>query len=426
MIISEIIYELFIILFDFAVMYMLLAINLKIVKKLNILLSVIIFSLSLVSSIYVAGNYGRASFTSYFPLLVLIPMYIVFYLVSKYRGAKLFFVFISTFIFSTPILRLPYLVGVFVDYSIKIMTIASLFTYIITLVIVNKYIAPLFHYALENLHNNWRLLCFLPITYTLLSYLTDGDNHTLAAWHEYSYFRILFLAVIYSAYMVILVFFKQIREQLLWKNEQAILTLQMDSMREHLNELKNSQTMASIYRHDLRHHLQYVNTCILQSNFVESSNYIMSICSEIEASSVVLYCENDGINMILSSYVTKAKSAETDITIDASIPSTIHITTTDLCVVLANGIENAIFACKKTNGSEMKKIHLSCHIKNNKILIQITNPYDGEIEFREGLPIAHKDGHGTGIKSIVNIVKKYKGIYSFVASDNIFTLSVII
>lgn len=51
--------------------------------------------------------------------------------------------------------------------------------------------------------------------------------------------------------------------------------------------------------------------------------------------------------MILSFYVTKAKSAEIDMSINAVIPISIHVATNDLCVVLANGIENAILACKK-------------------------------------------------------------------------------
>jgi|GEM_PF-1773671 len=424
--ISEIIYVFLMIMYDFAIMYMLLDVKLKSVKKLKLIFSLTIFALALISSVFVVWEYGRATFTAYYPLIVQVPIYIVYYLVSKYRGTKLFFVFLSTFIFSTPVLWLPFIVGTFVNYSIQIMTLTSFITYLIMLVIVKKYIAPLFHYALGNLQKSWLLLSSLPVLYTILSYLSDGYNYTIQGWQETSYFRILILAIIYSAYMVILVLFKQIREQFRWKNEHDILALQMVSMKEHLSELKDTQTMSTIYRHELKHHLQYVNSCILQSNYEESSKYIMSICSEIEKSSVEPYCENDGVNMILSSYVTKAKGMETDITVDAVIPSSIHVSTTDLCVILANGIDNAIYACEKISDRIKKKVTLSCHIKNDKVFIQIINPYDGDIEFREDLPISHKDGHGMGIMSIVNIAKKYQGIYSFVANDKMFILSVII
>jgi two-component system sensor histidine kinase AgrC len=129
--------------------------------------------------------------------------------------------------------------------------------------------------------------------------------------------------------------------------------------------------------------------------------------------------------MLLSSYVTKAKSVETDLTVDAVIPTSIHVATTDLCIVLAIGLENAIIACKKTIDREKKKIVLSCHIKNDKVCIQIINPYSGSIEFREDIPISNNDEYGMGNISIVNITKKYQGLYSFVASDSLFTLSVI-
>ena len=424
--ISEIIYAILIILFDFAVMYMLLDINLRNVKKLKVIFAMILFALCIIINTFVAGKYGRTTFTSYYPMLVQFPIYIVYYLVSKYKRTKLFFVFTSTLIFSTPVLWSPFIVGSFFNYSTEIMTIASWVTYILMLVIVKKYIAPLFHYALENLQKSWLLLSSLPILYTILSYLSDGYNHTLAAWKETSYFRILLLSIIYSAYMVIFVLFKQIRELLLWKNEQAVLSLKMEAMKEHLSELVNSQTMESIYKQDLTLHLQYINNCISQSNYEEASKYIMSVCSEIEKSSIVLYCDNDEVNMLLSSYVTKAKSTEIDIIIDAVIPTLTHVASTDLCVVIANGIENAIFACNKISDKEKKKINLSCRIKHDKIFIQIINPYDGDIEFRDDIPIANTSEYGMGTMSIVNISKKYQGIYSFVARDKTFILSVII
>lgn len=247
---AEIIYALLILMLDFTIMYILLGVNLKNIKRLRFIVSLIIFALSLILSGYVSFKYGRKTFTAYFPLFVQLPIYLVYYLVSKYRGTKLFFVFLSTFIFSTPVIWSPFIVGVFVNYSIKIMTLASLVTYIITLVFVKKTIAPLFYYALENLQKSWLLLSSLPILYTIVSYLSNGYNHSIEAWKETSYLRVLILAIIYYSYIVIFVLFKQTREQWLWKNEQTILTMQMKSMKEHLAELKNSQTIVAIYSHD--------------------------------------------------------------------------------------------------------------------------------------------------------------------------------
>lgn len=381
---SEIIYAILIILFQYASMYLLLDIHLKHTRRSNLIFSSITFSLCILCSMFVAYQYDRATFVSYYPLLVQVPLYLVFYYISNYRGRKLFFVYISSFIFSTAILWSPFLVGSFVNYSTRIMTIAAFTVYLLLFFFIKKSIAPLFHYALE------------------------------------------ILLIIYSAYLVILVLFKQTREQYLLKSEQSILHLQMNAMGEHLTELKKSQTMAAIYRHDLRHHLQYVNTCILQSSYEEAVNYINSICKEIEESIVLLYCENDSVNMIVSSYVAAAKTAGITFSVDIILPATIHVATTDLCVVLANGMENAIHACEKISDCDRKKIDLSCRMKNKKIIIQITNPYDGAVDFREDLPIANRSGHGMGTKSIANIASKYKGVYSFAAEDNVFTLSLIL
>jgi len=423
---SEIIYAFLIILFQYAAMYLLLDIHLKHARRANLIFSSITFSLSILCSMFVAYQYDRATFVGYYLLLVQVPIYLVFYSISNYRGRKLFFVYISSFIFSTAILWSPFLVGSFVNYSAKIMTVAAFAVYLILFFFIKKTIAPLFHYALEHLQKGWVLLSSLPLFYTVLSYLSGGYDLTIAGWQETSYFRILILSIIYSAYLVILVLFKQTREQFLLKSEQSILTLQMNAMTEHLSELKKSQNMAAIYRHDLRHHLQYVNTCILESRYEEANNYINSICEEIEESRVVLYCENVSVNMILSSYVAAAKTAGIEFTVDVVLPAVIHVATTDLCVVLANGMENAIHACEKMSDSERKLIELSCRMKNKKIIIQITNPYDGAVDFREDLPLSNRSGHGIGTKSIANIASKYKGVYSFDAKDDRFTLSLIL
>jgi len=77
---------------------------------------------------------------------------------------------------------------------------------------------------------------------------------------------------------------------------------------------------------------------------------------------------------------------------------------------------------------------ICCHLKNNKLFIEITNPFigeianhfNGEIANKNDLPHNEDENHGIGSKSIIAACEKYKGIYSFEAVSNVFTLRVII
>ena len=72
-----------------------------------------------------------------------------------------------------------------------------------------------------------------------------------------------------------------------------------------------------------------------------------SICSEIEASKVTTYCENEAANLIFSSFAGRAENCGVPLNIQAHIPQLISVAETDLCVLLSNALENALRACRR-------------------------------------------------------------------------------
>ena len=117
-------------------------------------------------------------------------------------------------------------------------------------------------------------------------------------------------------------------------------------MRE-IEALRTSQQQTRAYRHDLRHHLQYISACIENGRGEQAQEYIQSICSEIEASKVTTYCENEAANLIFSSFAGRAESCGVPLNIQAYIPQLISVAETDLCVLLSNALENALRACRR-------------------------------------------------------------------------------
>lgn len=81
------------------------------------------------------------------------------------------------------------------------------------------------------------------------------------------------------------------------------LDLQLSQAVREIGSLRESQTLTRQYRHDMRHHLQYVSTCIENGEVEQAQAYISGICKEIEAQKVQIYCENEAVNQRRSEHM---------------------------------------------------------------------------------------------------------------------------
>lgn len=183
----------------------------------------------------------------------------------------------------------------------------------------------------------------------------------------------------------------------------------------------------STYRHDLRHHMQFLAGCIENGRTEQALGYIRSVCSEIEAGKVTAYCENEAANLIFSAFADRAAKAGVQFTVQAGISQALPVSESDLCVLLSNALENALHAavrCREAGQGAF--IETIGHEKGHKLFLQITNSCLPDVQFREGIPVTDRTGHGLGVRSICAISERYGGLTSFAAKDGQFTLRVML
>ena len=195
-------------------------------------------------------------------------------------------------------------------------------------------------------------------------------------------------------------------------------------MRE-IEALRLSQQRASTYRHDLRHHMQFLAGCIENGRTEQALGYIRSVCSEIEAGKVTVYCENEAANLIFSAFADRAAKAGVQFTVQAGISQKPAVSESDLCVLLSNALENALHAVADLP-ADRKQISLYCGVRQNKLLIEIRNPCAGPIAMRDGLPISDREGHGYGCRSIQAIAQRNGGLCVFSARQGQFLLQIML
>lgn len=206
---------------------------------------------------------------------------------------------------------------------------------------------------------------------------------------------------------------------------QSNLDIQLSQAVREITQLRESQAQAVRYRHDLRHHLLYLSTCLENDQKERAQSYISEICEEIEAQKVVRYCENEAANLILSAFAGRAKKHGVYIEVRGNITEDAAVSDNDLCVLLSNSLENALNACLPLAGSGEKctiSVRFRYAGETDKLFLQITNPYFGEVKFENGIPVSSEPDHGFGVQSICAIVERCNGCYSFSTENNLFIL----
>ena len=201
---------------------------------------------------------------------------------------------------------------------------------------------------------------------------------------------------------------------------QNSLNLQVGQAVREIEALRESQQKTRAYRHDLRHHLQYLSGCLENGQYEQAQRYIHEINAEIEAARVVTYCENEAANLIFSAFAARAEAQGVKFSLQAVLPHILPISESDLCVLLSNALENALHACKGADDS----IEVQTYERNEKFFLQVVNDCREAVRFEDGIPVTDRPGHGIGVSSICAIVERYGGLYSFSVKEGKFVLRV--
>ena len=64
--------------------------------------------------------------------------------------------------------------------------------------------------------------------------------------------------------------------------------------------------------------MTFLQNCIAENELEQALEYIHQICADIDNSRVIRYCENDALNLILSSYAGQASDAGIELLICAA------------------------------------------------------------------------------------------------------------
>lgn len=411
--------------FAISLIYMFLDCEFKNKKKLYLL--GLFEVMVLICDILVLKNFGFVYFMRLFSLLVQFPVFLAFLYISKFKALKVLFVNLTVIALASSFTLLGLVSSHIFAANKTFLNIVCYIMYLPLWFLFVKYLRSSILYMLRNTDKGWFGFCSIPLSYTVLFNLINKYNSNNMTFElNTAVIAVLVTILTLSAYFQIFRSFRQTREQLILQNEQKLLRTQVAAAQMHLEALKESQEKTIIYRHDMRHHLTLISAKLADNNREGAQKYIAEIEENIEGTTVEKYCSNYTVNLILYYFITMAKNEEITVETQLNLPNKNNISDMDLCAIFSNAIENATNACKCIPSANDRILKVVCKPKNDQLFIQITNSYTGTVMFADDMPVSTKENHGLGTKSIVAVVKKYGGVYSFTAEDGVFKTSIIL
>ncbi len=347
----------------------------------------------------------------------IIPSFILFFLLAKHRGFRFIFTFcvVDTVVYETIVLT-----GM-IDQALGAdgiaMFIARLIIFPLLEFLIVRYFGKSYHNFQNLIPRGWGILSLLSIVFYALLFI--ASVYPTIIWSRPDDYPVMILICVlmpiiyYSAFRVISLLVRYNDSA----NEAQILDMQIKLANERLLTDSENENRLRALRHDLRHHMLLLNDYIKNGENEKAIEHIGSITDYVDSTMPKQFCLNGIVNVILSHYANIAQLKGIDFICEVSLSRQLPLADIDLVVILSNALENAVNALEIC---DTKRIEIKGFESDGKFFFEVKNPFCGEIEFENDLPVSRRENHGYGAKSIAAIVEKHEGIYSFTVENDIF------
>lgn len=296
--------------------------------------------------------------------------------------------------------------------SISLALIGNVLMHLVILRVLHVKIGTIFHRFCErDLGKSWWELCLIPVFFFCSFSCLAFFPYTLYEYPENIPVSIFLMITMLVSYVVVLRYLHSEvkRVEAYWKN--VMFESYIKGLKTQNYLVEQAEQNLRILRHDIRHYSSMIDSLAGQGNYEEIRKIAGHISDVADENKIERYCENLIVNTILLRMAEQARSFQIDLHTDVLIPKDISVNAYEFAMVLANLLENAVYAVKNLE-QEKRAIHAKIHCTTEYLLIDLENECEGDIAFDTltGLPISGKGaGHGLGMQSVQAFSEKLGG-----------------
>ncbi len=206
------------------------------------------------------------------------------------------------------------------------------------------------------------------------------------------------------------------------RRENQLLSMQQaryDNLRTTISEIREA-------RHDMRHHFNILQELAAREDWQNLKKYLCDVHEKLPETELGL-CDNPAVDSVAGHYAALYRKRDIPCKFELDLPAELSASTTDICVVLSNLLENALEASMRIP-PEKREIGVSMRLHSDKmVLISVENAFEGEILEKNGvIQSTKRSGDGIGLQSVNHIAERSGGYCRFIHENGIFCANVII
>lgn len=314
-----------------------------------------------------------------------------------------------------------------VSYTTEILTHSLCFIALLPfiLILLKKAVTIIFEVEAPKL---WRTIWLLPFVVSVIILIF---TYNLVPVGDYKWkfilSRLLFAVAVLMIYGILLVSLNNIREQIMLKEKNETVNKLNSMYMTQYNTLYNHITEVKRARHDLKQHINILQSYMEKGDYKAISHYLDAYKKSLPVDIKTGYCANKTIDIILGWYFNIAEKNNIKVITNINIPARINIPDPTLSVLFGNLLENAVYACINTKLKE-PFIKVCCTITgSNAFSLTVDNTCENQPVFKDDMLMSTKhSGVGYGTNSVRAIAEEYKGVVDFKQYNNVFYASVLL
>jgi len=219
--------------------------------------------------------------------------------------------------------------------------------------------------------------------------------------------------------------FYEIQKEAMDTISKVIIEKEIKYLKMQYDNIEEKNTEIRAIKHDLNNILVLISGHLSNGNITRAQEIVSSQIKEVSKVNSFASTGIPEIDIIVNAKKAKAAEAGINFLCKIALKDTIKIDCLELCILLANAIDNAF-----ENVHPSKKIvELVIIQEEDKLYIKVTNSVSKNVMLDNPNLISSKEdkiNHGYGLKNIQTIIKKYKGNIHFECTDDIFTMLILI
>ena len=212
------------------------------------------------------------------------------------------------------------------------------------------------------------------------------------------------------------------------QQERSLMEVANRYMEKNYQELRTSQTIIRRQVHDFKNHIRTLRGLLNEDT--SAVEYAEALLAESYALSNQCSSGNEIIDSIINTKAIEAQEKAIRFEFFVHLEETINLSSTDICAILANQIDNALEACAKIDAAAERFVKVEIFQKETFLFFKVTNSAKNDpFDIRHELVSSKPDSaglHGFGIKIIKEIAARYNGLLKMEYKDGVFYSTVMI